>query len=236
MQTQVDFFDGMRKLISHHNIISISGESGTGKTTLALQLIGLLLTSEHAFEDTCIWIQASDIFPLKRLTQIFKEQENKLEYIQNNIFVIPPTNPIRTYKQQSLIIRQIFSAEGNLPPYLKYIVIDNISHHLRYTLTHYHIPKEATQFLDAFYETQLMPLIMFCKRKGIILMLIHEVSYNPKDQCNRPFYHKLYDRIRTIDIILNKGYNKEKNNLQIIFDKLKWNFEFTIETNCIKIL
>ena len=38
--------------------ISVSGESGTGKTTLALYLVGNILISEEKYRGSCIWIQA----------------------------------------------------------------------------------------------------------------------------------------------------------------------------------
>jgi RecA/RadA recombinase len=236
MLYEIDFFGGIRKLLGHHNILSISGESGTGKTTLTLQLVGSLLTHEQPFQDSCVWVQASELFSLKRLSQLFQEYDNKLEYIQNNIYLIPQKNPIHTYEQQASIIHNIISPKANIPPSLRYLVIDNISHHLRYKITQYHSSKDISSILDSFYETQLMSLLLFCKQAGIVLILIHEVSYNPKDQYNRPFFHKLYDRIKTIDMVLNKIYNKEIKNLSVFFNTLKWNFQYTIETNGIKFI
>ena len=236
MQIEVDFFGGIRKLLTHHNIVSISGESGTGKTTLAIQLVGTLLTYEVPFTDSCIWVQASELLSLKRLTQVFQEQNKKLEYVQNNIYVIPQERPVHTYEQQSSIIQQIIGPTAIIPPSLKFIVIDNISHHLRYKLTQYHSPKDITSLLDTFYETQLMPVILFCKRNDIILILIHEVTFSPKYQCNRPFFYKLYDRIRTIDIVLSKVNNSEKKNLHIFLDTLKWNFQFILKQKGITLI
>lgn len=234
MLLEANFFEGIRKLLLYHNIISISGESGTGKTTLALQLVGKLLTYEEPFTDSCIWIQASERFSLKRLTQIFQEQSKKLEYIQDNIYVIPQKKPIQTYEQQVSIIENVINPHTIAPPSLKYIVIDNISYHLRYKLTQYGNIKDISSLLNTFYETQLMPLILFCKKNRIILILIHEVTYSPKLQRIRPFFYKLYDRINTIDIFLSHIYNSEKRNLQILFKNIKWNFQFHLEQNGIR--
>ena len=236
MQIEVDIFGGIRKLLTHHNLISISGESGTGKTTLGLQLVGTLLTYEEPYLDSCIWVQASELFSLKRLTQIFQEQRKKLEYIQNNIYVIPQERPVHTYEQQSSIIQQIIGPTANIPPSLKYIVIDNISHHLRYKLTQYNSPKDISSLQDMFYETQLMPFILFCKRNDIVLILIHEVTYSPKLERTRPFFYKLYDRIKTIDIVLGNIYNAEKKNLQILADNIKWTFQYALEQRGIVVL
>lgn len=236
MLLEASFFEGIRNLLSYHNIISISGESGTGKTTLTLQLVGTLITYEDPFTDSCIWIQASEHFSRKRLTQIFQEQNNKLEYIQDNIYIIPQERPIHTYEQQVSIIEKIINPLSIVPPSLKYIVIDNFSHHLRYKLTQYSNPKDISSLLNMFYETQLMPLILYCKINEIVLILIHEVTYSPKLERVKPFFYKLYDRINTIDLFLSHIYNSEKRNLQISFNKNKWHFQFILEHNGITIL
>lgn len=227
MLLEVDLFSGVKKLLAYNNIISISGESGTGKTTLALQLIGRFMTYEEPFVNTCVWIQAGEKFPLRRLTQLFS-QKRRLDYIHENIFVIPPQNPIRTHNQQTSIIQHLIDPEGNIPHSLKYIVIDNISHHLRYKLTQYNNAKDASSLLNTFYETQLMPLMLFCTQQKITLILIHEVTYSPKDQYNRPFFYKLYDRIDMINIVLHNILIQNRKNLQIIYDAIEWNFQYSI--------
>ncbi len=45
---------------------------------------------------------------------------------------------------------------------------------------------------------------MFCQKEDFILILIHEVSYNPALGKIVPFFHKLYSRIETVDIFLEK--------------------------------
>ena len=46
-------------LLRERRIISVSGESSTGKTTLALQLIASALSCEDDTDEHCVWIQAS---------------------------------------------------------------------------------------------------------------------------------------------------------------------------------
>jgi predicted ATP-dependent serine protease len=228
VQVEVDFFEGFRKLLAHHNIVSISGKSGIGKTTLSLQLIGNLLTKNEPYKDTCIWIQAGEKFPLKRLTQMFENNPQKLEYIVNNIYTLPQKGLIHTYEEQSSIIEKILNPSFIEPPYLKYLVIDNISHHLRYKITHFNTPQHVSLLLDRFYETQVMPLILFCKQNKIILILIHEVTYSPKDECIRPFFYKLYDRIKTIDIILKNSVVDIEKSLTIGFENSLWSFSYIL--------
>lgn len=232
----VDFIQGIKKLCTHHNIISISGESGTGKTTLALFIIGNFLVDKKPYHDSCVWIQAGERFPFKRLSQLFQEQSEESQYIQQNIYVIPKKDPISSYKQQTSIIEKILTPSTVLPPNLRYIVIDNISHHLRFQLMQYTNISNVSSLLNRFYDTQLMPLLLFCKLEGIVLVLIHEVTYSPKDQCNRQFFYKLYHRIKTIDIELSNNYNTKKKKLRIFFSSSGLNFDYLINEKGINIL
>ncbi len=122
------FLEGIKKLLSYSTILSISGESGTGKTSLALHLIGELLSKE----DSCIWVQASEKFPNTRLSQLFEGQ--KLQEIKSKTYIIPKERPIQTYLEQTRIIQNLIHPDTILPPNIKIIVIDNISHHLRFEL------------------------------------------------------------------------------------------------------
>ncbi|MFX0134606.1 MAG: ATPase domain-containing protein, partial [Candidatus Hodarchaeota archaeon] len=196
MLLEANFIEGIQKLLVYHNILSISGESGTGKTTLGLFFIGNIISNS---KDSCIWIQASEPFPIKRLNQIFGDSPERIAYLRENIFIMPKDHTFYTYEAQSLLIQNLLMPSAILPPNLRCIVIDNISHHLRYKLAQYNNPKDISSLLNRFYDTQLMPLILFCKRNNIVLILIHEVTYSPKLERIRPFFYKLYDRIKTID-------------------------------------
>jgi len=230
MLSEIRFFIGIKELLSHNNILSISGKSGTGKTTLALQLVGNLLTSEEPYKESCIWVQANEAFPVKRLRQILADYPEKLDYITENVFIIPQDNSIPTYLEQSSILQKITSPSTVLPPDLKCIVIDNISHHLRFEITQF-TNLNCLVLLDSFYETQLLPLILFCKRNDIVLVLIHEVTYSPSQERVRPFFYKLYDRLETIDVVLSNVCNSEKKNMFISFNRSQWNFQFLIGNN-----
>lgn len=228
MLQEVDFISGIRKLLSYNNIISISGESGTGKTTLSLYLVGNLLTWGKSFIESCIWIQASELFPNKRLSQMFEIYLEELEYIQNNIFIQPAKRSILSLEEQKSIIETLINPSTILPPSLKYIVIDNISHHLRYTLQH---TTNRYSLLDRFYDEQLFPLILFCIREHIHLILIHEVTYNPTLDRTKPFFYSLYDRIEKIDIVLHKVFNSEKRTMKISHDQSQWKFQYILAHN-----
>jgi hypothetical protein len=74
-----------------------------------------------------------------------------------------------------------------------------------------------------------MPLMLFCRRLNISLLLIHEVTYDPKSSKLRPFFYKLYDRIKTIDIILSNSYYSPEKELIISLAEFKKKFTYTLE-------
>ena len=228
MVSKLKFVAGFKDLFSNEKILSLSGESGTGKTTLALYLVGNLLTLDKQFLDSCIWIQASEYFPKKRLIQMFSNYPNKLQYINENLYVIPKHKPISTYRQQSEIFHTLFNPTSLIPPNLKYVVIDNVSHHLRFKIAQSDEFSYTVSVLDDFYESQLLPIILFCQRNDITLILIHEVSFNPNLMKNRLFFHKLYDRIRTIDITLSSVYNSKQKILDLSINNHDFTFNYTL--------
>jgi predicted ATP-dependent serine protease len=190
---------------THSKIISISGESGSGKTTLALQLAAYFLSKSRS--SSCLWIQASELFPHRRLKSLYQKDSMNSNILEKNIFVTPSHHTFRSYEEQSKFIINLIKSMV-LPPHLKSLVIDNISHHLRYEISNYSEISQITNLLDRFFEEQLFPLICFCQRENIYLLLIHESSYDPTLGKNRAFYSKLYDRINTISIVFNPSVIK----------------------------
>ena len=214
-----------------HKILSISGESGTGKTTFALQLVGNFLIHTYPFEECCIWVQASEIFPIRRFSRVFDNSLDKYNYLQKNILITPFNTTLNNYKNQSEFLTNFINELTILPPNLRYIVVDNISHHLRFEISKYKDIKLITSLIDDFYEFQLMPLIMFCQREGICLLLIHEVSYDPNSGQNRTFLYKLYDRVNTIKIELSNRCNNRNKSMKILFKDDSWMFDYALQHN-----
>ena len=109
------------------------------------------------------------------------------------------------------------------------MVIDNISHHLRFAVSLLSDIKRRTLLLDNFFNSQLFPLTMRCLRDNIILILIHEVSFNPALGITQPFFNKLYSRIQTINITLSKSFKSNIKTMEIEFgdnsNGLKLNYE-----------
>ncbi|MFW9989893.1 MAG: hypothetical protein ACFFC3_14675 [Candidatus Odinarchaeota archaeon] len=232
MLQKIEFLTGIQKLLSYNNVISISGESGTGKTALALYLMGNIITSTTLQEKSSIWIQASEPFPKKRLFQLFEYDLDKLQYLQNNIYIQPRQSSIKTLEEQKKIIDTLITPLTILPPEVVFIVIDNISYHLRYEFHQTHNFK----LLDRFYEDQLVPLILFCKREYIYLILIHEVTFSPQLDKIKPFFYKLYDRIEKIDIVLSHIANNKKKSINISYKKAQWSFQYILTHKGIKII
>jgi len=209
-----DFISSIYNLSQRNrSVISISGKSGTGKTTLALQLASTILTSEKPLENSCVWIQASEIFPKKRLISLFKDSPGKINYLLQNIFVFPRNKPFSNYREQSSFFNELGTLL--LPSNVKFMVIDNISHHLRLAASLNSDIKRKIILLDQFFSSQLFPLIMRCLREKIILILIHEVSYNPTVGKTQPFFNKLYSRIQTVSITLSKNFHSNVKKLEI---------------------
>ncbi|TFG28661.1 MAG: hypothetical protein EU532_04795 [Promethearchaeota archaeon] len=211
---------------SNKKIITISGVGGSGKTTLALYLVGNLLTLENLEEGSCIWIQASEAFPKKRLETLFSYNLKKLDYLYNNIFITPQRKMCANYFEQLNNFKKIISPNFVLPPELKFIVIDNISHHLRYKISRsMNISQKMTIFND-FYNNYLLPMIFLCNREELRLILIHEVSSDIDTGKIRPFFHKLYDRLDQFQIILVKEFNSK--SMELKFDKVSQVFSYNI--------
>ncbi|MHA2429403.1 MAG: AAA family ATPase [Promethearchaeota archaeon] len=218
-----------KTLLQSRMLISIYGKSGTGKTFLGLYLVGNLLTEKEPYHYQCVWIQASEFFPSKRLSQLFQKDLKKLRFLRNNIFITPLKKPFLSYQKQAVIISQI--QHKTLPPELKVIVIDNISHHLRYEISKYESISEKVSVLNDFYENQLFPLIMYCQQEDIILILIHEVSYNPNLKKIVPFLHKLYKRIDSINVYLEKDLISENKILHLNYADYNNQFNYRIQNH-----
>jgi hypothetical protein len=56
---------------------------------------------------------------------------------------------------------------------------------------------------------------MRCLRENIILILIHEVSFNPSSGKTQPFFNKLYSRIQTVSITLSKNFRSNVKKMEI---------------------
>ncbi len=201
-------------LLKERRIISVSGESGTGKTTLALQLIASGLTQKDALDDQVVWIQASEQFPKKRLRTLFKNSKGKFDSLLKKIFLYPVSSPFLSYEDQSAFLTSLGSII--LPFNTKYLVIDNISHHLRFAASCCSNIKQKIALLDEFFASQLFPLIMRSLREEIVLILLHEVSFDPKIGKNQPFFNKLYSRINSVNVNLLKSFNSSTKRMELL--------------------
>ena len=200
-------------LAKNNGLISIAGKSSTGKTTLALQFVSTLMTLEKPYRDQVVWIQASEQFPKKRLRSLFESYPDKVNYILKNIFVAPGIKPFSNYQEQSAYFRRLKTTI--FPNNVKIIVIDNISHYLRFIIASNSDFKKRGGIMDEFFSVQLFPLIMRCLREKIILILIHEVSFDPTSGKTKPFFSKLYDRIDSINVDLSKAMRSGLKQMEV---------------------
>lgn len=174
-------------------VISISGPSASGKTTLALELI-----SKISREENSIWIQASEHFPRRRLDSLLPYDESQKAYVMRNTFLVPATHVVMSFEELRAILINLNYQD--FPPETRFIVIDNISHHLRYALSQCGEVGVRSKIVNSFFDEILFPLIMRCFREGIHLILIHEVSQDIETGKTRSFYSKLFNRIDSLAI------------------------------------
>lgn len=130
-----------------------------------------------------------------------------------NVFIAPGIKPFSNYKDQSAYFRKLKTTI--FPNNARFIVIDNISHHLRFAASSHSDFKKRGAILDEFFSVQLFPLIMRCMREEIILILIHEVSFDPTSGKTKPFFSKLYDRIDSINVNLSKAMGSGLKQMEV---------------------
>jgi hypothetical protein len=167
---------------------------------------------------------------------MFKMDSEKLNYLNSSILISPGHKACSSFSEQSELIRKISNKNYIFPPNLKFMVIDNISHHLRYEISKLNNAQPVILKLNEFYESQLLPLIMTCQKEDIILLLIHESSFNPNLNQNKPFFYKLYDRIKSLDVTLSRDHTSGEKIMTLISRDHSREFKYYIRDNGIKIL
>ena len=201
-------------LLSEQKIVSIIGESGTGKTTLALQLVSNLMTSKDSkINNQTIWVQASESFPKKRLLRIYQDNPELASSLLKNIFLIPKQKPFPNITSQSRFLRNFKNLM--LPPLVKNIVIDNISHHLRFAWANITSFQKKMKLMNDFFNNQLFPLIMFGLSNNYQIFFIHEVSFDPHSGQLRAYNSQLFDRIKILEIQLIKSIGTQLKSMKI---------------------
>lgn len=184
----VKFFEYLKNLMTGKSgLIQITGAAGVGKSTFAQYFIGnmvlkykgsaLFLTAGKKFSDIRLNRMFSGIYWEKLKNYIYKEHMGSY------------------YEQQSLIDRITSSNKDILPPDLKFIIIDSISHNFRYSLMKVVDVKKRARLINNFYEKQIFPLIMMGGRLKIFIVFIHEVSSIPNINKNVKFLYKVFNRI-----------------------------------------
>lgn len=221
MQVQQPLINCLERIISEHTVISISGESGTGKTSLALYLIANLVKNPVC----CIWVQASEPFPRVRLEGMFRKNTDQQEYVLQNTY-IAPKKVMYSYSDQARFFSTLL--DSIFPPDLQFLIIDNISHHLRYELTIRLGIDKKVRLMNEFYDTVIYPLILKCQREKVILILLHEVSFDVSTQQTRPFFYKLYERIKGVQLNLNKSLFSQERTMEIDTGSNRVSFGFTM--------
>lgn len=188
--------------------------------------MGTFLTLKKPHQGSCIWIQASEAFPKKRLLSLFTSQPSKLAYLNDAFYILPREQACRTYSEQLIIFQKLNDSNFIAPPDVNFMVIDNISHHLRYKFSKGAEIDENLRNINYFYNNYLLPLIFRCIREDLRLILIHEVSSDINTGEDRPFFHKLYDRLDAFKINLLK--QNGRNHTEFVLDQEQKVFSYEI--------
>jgi len=231
MGFQESVMSSIEELFHDNTLISISGKGGTGKTTLSLFLVGNFLTSLQPYGGSCIWVQASESFSKRRLNTLFRKNTEQLAYVTQNIFITPGHGPFSSYDLQLEGLKKLSENNYLLPPDIKFLVIDNISHHLRFKLSQVPDMEQRSNLINIFYDSLLNPLIFRCQRENINLILIHEVSFDVKSQRTRPFFSKLYERISGVHINLSNSFVSNQRTLELVVKDRQFSFNFILADN-----
>ncbi len=226
MRVQSSIYNKFQGILSQQKIISIIGESGTGKTTLALQIVSnLMANKESNTNNQTIWVQASESFPKKRLLKMYQQNPEITSNLLRNIFIIPKQAPFFNYSCQSEFLQNFKNLL--LPPGVKYIVFDNISHHLRFARANTTDFQKKMKLMNEFFNQQLFPLIMLSLHNNYILIFIHEVSFDPKSRKLKAYNKQLFKRIKSVEIYLSKSIGSRLKSIRI--SAINFNQQFTYE-------
>jgi len=69
---------------------------------------------------------------------------------------------------------------------------------------------------------------MRCLREKIVLILVHEVSFDPTSGKTKPFYSKLYDRIDSIKVNLSKTMGSGLKQMEVNSKNASTKFAYEI--------
>ena len=227
MRVKSLIYEILQGFLSQQRVVSIVGESGTGKTTLALQLVtNLMINKNSSSNKQTIWVQASESFPKKRLLKMYQNDPEIASYLLKNIFIIPKQGPFPNNTSQSNFLQNF----GNLvlPPGMKHIVIDNVSHHLRLAQANAADYQERKKLMNDFFDNQLFPLIMFSLRSNFILILIHEVSFDPQSGQLKAYNNQLFERIKVVEIYLSKSIGSRLKSIKVSESNFNQDFIYEI--------
>ena len=212
----IKFIDFMSNLLQdNYQMIQVSGDAGSGKSTFVQFLVGHLISNKENLS-SALWVNAGTPFSYKRLEDNFKDTPEKLTYIKSNIFL---TN-ISSYKKQQHLVNVLTTMENFFPLNAKFLIFDSISRNFRLKLMEFEEIKNKIKLINTFFTEQIYPLQMLASYIKINLILIHEVSYKPNLNKNVKFLHNLFNRIDSITINLSKN-SKEEHVFRLKYHNIK---------------
>lgn len=222
--TNESILKGLLKLLEKDSVINVLGKAGTGKSSLMQFLLGNWLTRHE--RNKIVWVQACDMFSKKRYINFFGSTSGALRN-----FLLIPARALGSLEEQDRLLKRIADRDLLLPPNVRFLVIDNISRHLRTEMSKTRDVAKACSTQNAFFNETIFPLTMFLMKEGITLILVHEVSYNPKLNRETMFFHGLYDNVRASMIHLKQDLFTKDRTLELIVGDSKGIFQYDITSS-----
>jgi hypothetical protein len=185
-------------------------------------------------DEQALWVQSSEKFPKKRLLTMYRNQPEIASHLLKNIFILPKQHIFSDIWSEAEFFYNIRSKI--LPLGIKYIVIDNISHHHRYAQANISNIKLKMKFMNQFFNQQVFPLVMFCLHHNLILIFIHEVSFNPQVGQLKAYNNLLFERIKGINIRLSKPFGNQHKSIRLSTTESYKEYNYDITDQGLKII
>ena len=151
--------------------------------------------------------------------------------MKKRILITPINKLCNSYEEQREILNQFQIYKVILPPNIRFIVIYNISYNLRFEINKSHNIADIPSIIDDFFCIQLFPLVIYCHRKQFTLILLHEITYNPKLDQNLKFLKNLYNQLDSLNVFLNDNPMDTYKKMEITIEDIKWFLNYLISNN-----
>ncbi|MHA1729785.1 MAG: hypothetical protein ACTSWY_13805 [Promethearchaeota archaeon] len=187
-------------LESPEKIIQIYGPAGLGKSTIAITLVKSILANNNGLS---IWIDTEKKFSKKRFGEISYFGKNFSDF--SSVLVSNPQDMEEQQENIESLNNNKFMTSGKIK--VNSVTLDSASFFFRGSLYKDNWVQYSDKF-HAYYENHILPLLMFQKKTDCYLILVHQVSDNPKTGETKPFMFNIFKEISSVWVELQKEIDK----------------------------